>query len=147
MVNNQHLQCQIVTKREDPACNLSLLFKLCETPGIFLKSLNPYRLFHPSKERGFCIEPLGKPRRRFFFKCVTLKRKWLLLFCRTDRRQTAHAIADWTAKSKLTNPGGGSCYSKARHDWKCCLDFFSSYLLLPLLCNSPQGSSDITPDF
>ena len=42
----------------------------------------------------------------FFFQTCHLGRENDSLFCNSDRRQTAHGIADWVAKSKLTNPGG-----------------------------------------
>lgn len=88
------------------------IIKIVQGLRVFLKTKG-----HPiyTKNEACISRPISC--RGFLFKLVTWKRKWRPLFCRIDRRQRAHAITDWTEKSKVTSPGEGRYYYKARHDY------------------------------
>lgn len=74
-----------------------------------------------------------------FFQTCHLGRENNSLFCNSDRRQTAHGIADWAAKSKLTNPGGEETYHrKGSHRSARFLGFPGVLLLL----SSSQDPAD-----
>lgn len=91
---------------------------------------------HVSKVHVIQVENIiDRERWRFlylFFQACHLGRENNSLFCNLDRRQTAHGIADWAVKSKLTNPGGEETYHcKVRHcSLLCTLPGLSWCLLL-----------------
>lgn len=78
----------------------------------------------------------------YFFQACHLGRENDSLFRNSDKRQTAHGIADWVAKSKLTNPGGEETYHcKVKHLCACSLVFPGLLLLLLSIAHSPADIS------
>lgn len=95
---------------------------------------------HVSKVHVIQVENIiDRERWRFlylFFQACHLGRENNSLFCNLDRRQTAHGIADWAVKSKLTNPGGEETYHcKVRH---CCAHFLGFPGVFFLLLSSAR---------